>query len=187
MYKNHILFLVITLVLITAGCDRSNNNPGWDYFPDMFYSKAYETDSENPNFKDRLTMREPVEGTIPREMMVFPYEKTDEDRIRAGKDLRNPFDTLSPELLNRGHKVYTTFCIDCHGEKGDGKGFLFTSGKYPFPPASLISDKAKNLAEGEIFHTITVGFGVMGAHGSQIRPDDRWKAILYIRKELQQK
>ena len=25
----------------------------------------------------------------------------------------------------------------------------------------------------------------MGAHGSQIRPDDRWKLVLYIRK-LQQ-
>jgi hypothetical protein len=27
-----------------------------------------------------------------------------------------------------------------------------------------------------------MGFGSMGAHGSQIRPEDRWKLILYIRK-----
>jgi len=37
------------------------------------------------------------------------------------------------------------------------------------------------LKDGEIFHTITLGFGSMGAHGAQIRPEDRWKIVLYIR------
>jgi hypothetical protein len=43
----------------------------------------------------------------------------------------------------------------------------------------------KERPDGEIFHTITLGFGVMGPHGFMIRPEDRWKTILYIRKELQ--
>jgi mono/diheme cytochrome c family protein len=83
--------------------------------------------------------------------------------------------------------VFQTYCKICHGEAGDGKGFLFTSGKYPYPPASLINDKMKAAPDGEIYHVITVGFGIMGAYGTQIRPDDRWKTIMYIRKELQKK
>ena len=41
---------------------------------------------------------------------------------------------------------------------------------------------ADNLKDGEIFHSITLGFGSMGAHGSQIRTEDRWKLVLYIRR-----
>ena len=39
--------------------------------------------------------------------------------------------------------------------------------------------------DGEIFHSITVGFGIMGAHGGMIRQEDRWKIILHIRENLQ--
>jgi hypothetical protein len=49
-------------------------------------------------------------------------------------------------------------------------------------PRTLVSESASGLKDGEIFHTITLGLGSMGAHGSQIRPDDRWKLILYIRQ-----
>jgi hypothetical protein len=53
------------------------------------------------------------------------------------------------------------------------------------PPASLIAERALNRSEGELFHSITVGFGVMGAHGSQITEQDRWKIVHYIREDLQ--
>jgi hypothetical protein len=69
---------------------------------------------------------------------------------------------------------------------GDGKGRLYTSGKYPFPPANLLSDKIRNHPEGEIYHVISVGFGVMAEHGSMISHDDRWKAVMYIKNHLHQ-
>ena len=75
--------------------------------------------------------------------------------------------------------------MSCHGEQGDGQGHLFTSQRYPYPPASLVSDKVKDLKDGEIYHSITVGYGIMGAHGNMIRPEDRWKIILHIRENLQ--
>jgi hypothetical protein len=37
------------------------------------------------------------------------------------------------------------------------------------------------LKDGEIFHTITVGYGSMGAHGSQIKAEDIWSLVLYVR------
>ena len=84
----------------------------------------------------------------------------------------------------RGKTVYSTFCAGCHGDKGAGDGPLFTGGLYPLKPRILTGNAADNLKDGEIFHTITLGFGSMGAHGSQIRTEDRWKVVLYIR-ELQ--
>lgn len=175
-----IAFLFLISVLL-ASCNRDRNNPGWDYFPDMFYSTAYESFTKNPNFADSMTMRVPVAGTVPRGFTPFEYTLDPESRIKAGKDLVNPFLSDS-DLLLRGKAVYATFCIGCHGISGKGDGHLFTSKLYPLKPRSLVADNAVKLHDGEIFHSITLGFGSMGAHGSQIRPEDRWKVILYIRK-----
>jgi hypothetical protein len=101
IYKTVILgFLLVNLY----SCNRDNNNPGWDYFPDMFYSTAYETYSKNPNFEDGMTMRGPVRGTVPRGFTPFEYTNAPESRIKAGKELLNPI-TSTPEALLRGKLV----------------------------------------------------------------------------------
>jgi hypothetical protein len=41
---------------------------------------------------------------------------------------------------------------------------------------------AVNMTDGEIYHVISRGNGLMSGYGSQIEPDDRWKIILYLRK-----
>lgn len=181
MWKTLKYILPVILLLAVSACNRDRNNPGWDYFPDMFYSTAYETYSKNPNFDDGMTMRVPVTGTVPRDFIPFDYTNDPESRILAGKELANPFPS-TPANISRGEVVYTTFCIGCHGTKGEGDGRLFTSGLYPLKPLSVSGATAEKLKDGEIFHTITLGLRSMGAHGSQIHPDDRWKLVLYIRK-----
>jgi hypothetical protein len=183
IYSPGKLFKTVFLVFLLANlcsCNRERNNPGWDYFPDMFYSTAYETYSKNPNFKDGMTMRAPVPGTIPRDFSPFYYTNDPESRIKAGKELVNPV-LVTPEALSRGKTVYSTFCIGCHGSSGKGDGNLFPSGLCPLKPLPLTAGSAVNLKDGEIFHTITLGIRSMGAHGSQIIPEDRWKLIIYIR------
>jgi mono/diheme cytochrome c family protein len=171
------VLLIIFLLSLTA-CDRTNNDPGFDYFPDMFYSKAYETNSENPNFADGKTMREPVKGTVPLGMIPYPYEKNDADRALAGIELVNPL-PVNDENMKRGEAAYKIFCVNCHGINAGGNGQLYTSGLYAFKPASLVNEKMTNAPDGEFYHVITVGQGVMMAHGSQIRLDDRWKIVMY--------
>ena len=39
--------------------------------------------------------------------------------------------------------------------------------------------------ETDIYHVITVGWGIMGEHGSMIKQEDRWKIAMYIKTELQ--
>ena len=172
---------LILLVFLHYGCDRNRNKPGWDYFPDMFYSTAYETFTKNPNFKDGMTMRVPVHGTVPRDFTPFSYTIDEESRIKAGIELSNP-EPATAETLLRGKTVYTAFCAGCHGDTGAGDGILPGSGLYPMQPRLLTGNDADKLKDGEIFHTITLGFGSMGAHGSQISSDDRWKIVHYIRQ-----
>jgi hypothetical protein len=172
---------IIFFSVILNGCDSDRNKPGWDYFPDMFYSTAYESFTKNPNFEDGMTMRQPVPGTVPRDFTTFNYTIDPDSRIRAGMEMVNP---VSPteEALIQGKKAYSTFCLGCHGASGAGNGSLYTSGLYPLEPRNLTDSVSKNLRDGEIFHSITLGFGSMGAHGSQIRTEERWKIVVYIRK-----
>ncbi|MFH0757167.1 MAG: cytochrome c [Bacteroidota bacterium] len=183
MNRNFILAAIA--LMATISCDRTRSSTGWDYMPDMYYSNAYESYTANPNFPDSLTMRTPVEGTVPRDMVPFAWVKSDEDRIAAGEALVSPLDA-SEENLARGREVYNIFCLNCHGTAGDGQGYLYASKRYPYPPGNLVSNKVKVRKDGEIYHSITVGYGIMGAHGSMIRPEDRWKIILHIRENLQQ-
>jgi mono/diheme cytochrome c family protein len=166
--------------VILGSCDRQRNMRGYDYIPDMAYSQAYETYSENPNFKDTMTMRVPVPGTVPRGLIPFRYTIDPESRIKAGKELVNPF-PHTDEVISAGKIVFTTFCIGCHGARGVGDGQLYSSGLYPVKPREISGDIASKLKDGEIFHTITLGFGPMGPHRAQIKPEDRWKLVHYVR------
>jgi mono/diheme cytochrome c family protein len=182
-YIHRSFFSLLLLAAVTT-CDRDRKHPGWDYFPDMAYSNAYETYTPNEIFADGKTNQAPVDGTVSRDALPFAYGPSTEERARAGRELANPLDATE-EYLERGLKVYEAFCMSCHGPGGDGQGHLVTSGVYKYPVRTLVSEEMKARPDGEIFHSITLGFGVMGPHGFMIRPEDRWKTILYIRKELQ--
>ncbi len=177
---------VLLTGLIFSGCDRTRHDKGYEYFPDMAHSLAAETYAPNTSFADGANMRTPPEGTVPRGIVPYAYPATPEGRELAGKELVNPVEA-STENMQEGQRLYTVFCASCHGTAGDGKGSLHTSGKYVLPPASLIADNLKAKPSGEIYHVITTGWGVMGAHGAQIKPEDRWKIVHFIEKNLQGK
>jgi mono/diheme cytochrome c family protein len=95
----------------------------------------------------------------------------------------NPF-LPGDDVLSRGKLIYNIICIGCHGASGKGDGQLYSSGLYPLKPREISGVPTSKLMDGEIFHTITLGFGSMMPHGAQIRTEDRWKVVLYVR-ELQ--
>jgi mono/diheme cytochrome c family protein len=181
-----VLPAAVFLALITASCDRTRNQKGYEYFPDMAHSLAYETYTTNKVFTKGMTEQMPVAGTIPRGIIPYQYPATPEGRTLAGKELTCPVDA-TPANLGQGKDLFTRFCIGCHGELGNGLGHLFTSGKFTIQPASLINERMTIAPIGEVFHVITLGWNTMGAHGSQIRPDDRWRIALYVKNELQKK
>jgi len=177
---------VMLMVLFVVSCDRTREDKGYEYFPDMAHGYDYKTWSENPAMDDGRTMRKPVEGTIPRHMQPYPYAADFEGRELAGKNLRNPL-VVTPKMLEEGKELYAIFCAQCHGIEGDGKGWLHTSGKYVIPPTSLVDERIVAQPQGETYHVISAGWGVMGEHGSLLSPEQRWKIVAFIEQIIQEK
>ncbi len=170
--------------LLFQSCDRTRIQKGYEYFPDMAHSLAYETYAPSKGAKNGITMQMPVLGSIPREMIPYQYPATPEGRLLAGKELVCKLEASDTNLV-RGKEMFTIYCQNCHGTAGKGDGHLYTSGKFTMQPASLISERMLIAPIGEVYHVITMGWNTMGAHGPQIRPDDRWKIALYVKNTLQ--
>jgi mono/diheme cytochrome c family protein len=173
------LFLGLGVVIAISSCNDDPKSPGYEYMPDMYRSPSYETNSVNPNFKDSLTDRKPVAGTIPRgtTYMPYPYPNTPEGYEAAGRDLKNPFETNEANLAEGKH-LFENFCMHCHGPEGRGDGSIIQNGKFPPPPS--YSGPLKDLPVGKMFHTITYGKNLMGSHASQLNQTERWKVIMYV-------
>lgn len=184
--KRLLLPAALVLAITLSSCDRTRNQKGYEYFPDMAHSLAFETYTTNTVLAKGMTEQMPVAGTIPRGIIPYQYPATPEGRTLAGKELVCPKEA-SPENLARGAVLFTRFCIGCHGADGSGKGHLYTSGKFAIQPASLINERMTAAPIGEVFHVITLGWNTMGAHGPQIRPDDRWLIAMYVKNQLQKK
>ena len=177
-------FVLALSALLLVSCDRTRIQKGYEYFPDMAHSLAFETYSSDSAMANGITMQLPVEGSIPREMIPYQYPATPEGRLLAGKELVCELKADEANLA-RGKEMFTIFCQNCHGIAGKGDGHLYTSGKYTMQPASLVSERVLAAPIGEVYHVITMGWNTMGAHGPQIRPNDRWMIALYVKNILQ--
>ena len=120
----------------------------------------------------------PAPGTIPRGFKPFHYGPGFDEADRAGRELPNPFAPTAANLA-RGAYVFANNCAVCHGESGAGDGPVIP--KYPNPP-SLKTERAQQTPDGTYFHVVTLGRNNMPPHAAQVAAEDRWKAILYIRK-----
>lgn len=183
------LFIYILVPLIMMACNRGKNNPGYDYMgsKDMYYTKFYKAYSPNPNFSDSITNQLPAEGAIARGKMPFPYPgatlaERAVNQAKASKELTNPVE-ISEDVLANGKEQYRIFCSSCHGEMGKGDGHLYASKLFLAKPTSLVEAYVQGKPDGEIYYVITHGSisGLMGPHGSQIEPEDRWNIVHYIR------
>ena len=171
------------------------DDPGRAYMPDMYYSRAYETfgyNDVNGEF-DSLKKRGinytalPVNGTVARGDMLSYHISADSAGIAAAETLKSPLDTLSvsKEAMVEAQRLYLVNCGICHGTGLDGNGPLYNGGNGPFPvaPRNLTDDYTKKLTDGHIYHVITYGIRTMGSYASQLRPDQRWWVIKYVRSK----
>lgn len=155
------------------------SRPNFEVFPDMAHSARSNAFSPSKVFADGQTLQRPPEGAIPRGWLPLHYRATPEDAARAGAELVNPFAAADPQVRSRGAFVFTTWCQPCHGAGGRGDGPVAQRG-FP-PPASLLSGKAVEMRDGQLFHILTYGQANMPSYASQISREDRWKAVSYVR------
>ena len=170
--------LLVLGALGLMACDSPGSKPGFVVLPGMVYSVPYDSYDTHPEIGKIL--RGPPEGTVALGAEPFTYGPGPEEAKRAAAELTSPVTgPLAGRDLARAQKIYGTFCSVCHGTGGEGDGPII--GKFPNPP-SLLADKARGLPEGQMFHIVTLGQGLMPGHGGQIRAPDRWLAIAYVRR-----
>jgi mono/diheme cytochrome c family protein len=169
--------VLLAPVLLALGCRSDPAIPSIEYIPEMVDSVAYDSFAPNPVTPDGKTLLAPVPGTIARGRMPLHYGPGPEEARRAGRDLVNPLPATDANLA-RGKAVFQTFCAVCHGAGGLGDGPLVP--RFPAPP-SLIADRARKMPDGQMFHILTHGQGLMAGYAAQVGRNDRWRVIHYIR------
>jgi mono/diheme cytochrome c family protein len=137
----------------------------------------------------RMNMRIPPANTVKRTSNGWlPYRAANDTvGLRLSNKLINPLDSTEAVIAS-GKALFEMYCKHCHGAKGAGDGKVASGvtidgvehSAYP-GVANLKGDAYLNITEGHIFHVITYGKGLMGAHGSQVSPEDRWKIAKYVK------
>lgn len=160
-----------------AGCGAEGDRPGMQILPGMVDSGTVHAFDESPVHAGSPALALPPPGAVPQGARLFEYGAGPAEAQRAGRELVNPFAPTEANLA-RGKQVFENVCIVCHGPRGEGDGTII--GRFPNPP-SLLAAHARALPDGQLFHVILRGQGIMPSHAAQVLPDDRWKVILHVR------
>jgi mono/diheme cytochrome c family protein len=194
-----LLIFVVTCVSVVgiAGFRGSaSRRPQIELFPDMVRQNKVRPETPSDFFPDEMSSRLVPPGTVPHngpyvvsgEVLmiggkpVYPYENVPVNTGRVPGTTNfvplNPL-PITRQLLDRGQQRYQINCLPCHGPAGDGKGI---TGKYGMISMANFHDKRLiDMADGEIFNTITHGKNLMGAYGANVTVEDRWAIIAYVR------
>ncbi|MEQ8767946.1 MAG: c-type cytochrome [Planctomycetota bacterium] len=163
---------------LALGCEADGDRPGFIVLPDMVESTALDTFAVDTSSPSGGALRLPPPGTVPWEVPWDGYGPGPEEAARAGLELTSPPLATAGDR-ERGQRLYETFCQVCHGPGGEGDGPVI--GAFPNPP-SLLAEHARQMADGQIYHVIRHGQGIMASYAGQVRPLDRWRIVLYVRR-----
>ena len=164
--------------------------PEWA-FPGMKHQPKPYSQGSSKFFADGRADRAPVPGTVMArtpapEKEPDDHPVRDDDRLYAGKNPDGSFArgfppalTVDLKFIERGQDRYSIYCLPCHGAVGDGQGITKKYGMGATP--TYHDDRLRQIAEGEIYNTITNGKGNMLSYADKLVPADRWAVIAYVR------
>jgi mono/diheme cytochrome c family protein len=188
------LLLAAHCTLLTVGCRRDMQDQ-----PKM---KPYRATSF---YKDGLSSRQPVAGTVARGLLNADSEYfTGKKAGRTAQVSTQPVASPQPnatglpqgaaafpddvevfpipvthDLVVRGKERFEIFCTACHGMTGNGDGMVVRRGFRR--AASFNDDRLRQAPVGHFFDAMTNGWGAMPSYAHQIPVKDRWAIIAYIR------
>lgn len=183
--------IVVVGVMLIAGRrgDLSRNRP-LQIFPDMKRQAKLRPMNANGFFANGLSSQLPQPGTIAQEKPllvagkeVYSFEDApvNTGRVPGATNFveLNPF-PVTAQFLARGQRQFTIYCSPCHGQTAEGTGITKKIGAMAVV-ANLHDKRIVELADGEIFNTVSYGKGVMQGYAPQITTEDRWAVIAYLR------
>jgi mono/diheme cytochrome c family protein len=202
-----LIFLLIGVAIVAVFGFRGQTSTGSpiEVFPDMVRQMKVRAQAPLAFFADGRGSRVPVAGTVPMgyempkanseaspgaapvpsEMNAQPHLgfSSGTDYFNTGKMGTNwgtgfPL-PVNNDLMERGKQRFNINCAICHGPTAAGNGMTKQYGLATV--VSLQEEKYRNMADGEIFDTITHGKSTMLAYGPNVSVTDRWAIIAYLR------
>lgn len=144
---------------------------------DMHDQPKYSALEASAFFPDNSSARPPIEGTVARGQLredLALYTGTINDEPVNFF----PF-PIDDQIMARGRERFEVYCSPCHGRTGAGDGMIVQRG-FSRPPR-LDDQRLRDAPVGYFFGVITNGFGAMPDHAAQIKVEDRWAIVAYIR------
>ena len=188
-----LIFIVCGLAVVGIAGKRGSltRNRPLQIFPDMKKQLKLRPQTPNAFFANGLSSQLPVAGTVPQSKPIviagreyFPYEDVPVFTGRLPGTTTNFVENnplpVTVELMKRGQERFTIYCSPCHGQTGEGNGITKKIGAMAVV-ANLHDKRIVEMADGEIFNTISNGKNLMGAYGPNVPVQDRWAIIAYLR------
>lgn len=159
-------------------------------FPGMDRQPKLRPQEANGFFANGLSSQLPPAGTVARSEpvaaltgAVYAYEDSPVNTGRTTGTTNfvatNPL-PIDAAMLQHGRERFDIYCAPCHGRLGDGNGITRKIGDMA-AVANLHDKRIVEMADGEIFNTITFGKNTMGAYGPLVPAADRWAIVAYLR------
>ena len=177
-------FLVVLAISILGFRGRIFTKPPMDVFPEWAFpgmkrQPKYKPQAESAFFSDGRVDRPIPARTVSRD----PLRPVDlsTGKLAEGAWVRGfPASVVvDAKLMARGHERYAIYCQPCHGALGDGNGITKQYGMGAIP--TYHDDRLRQMAEGEIYNTITLGKGTMLPYADKLLPEERWAVVLFVR------
>ena len=202
-----LIFLLIGIAIVAVFGFRGQTSTGSpiEVFPDMVRQMKVRAQAPLAFFADGRGSRVPVAGTVPIGYDMpkanseaspgaapVPSERNAQPHLgfSSGSDYSNTgkmganWGTGFPlpvngDLMERGKQRFNINCAICHGPTAAGNGMTKQYGLATV--VSLQDQRIRDMADGEIFDTITNGKNTMLAYGPNVSVTDRWAIIAYLR------
>ena len=193
----YLLYFILVFVAVAAAAftifgipGHLSRKPPLEVFPDMDRQAKLRPERPFDFFTNGVSSQLPPAGTVARSTPL----KTADGEVYAFEDspvntghvtgttnfvMLNPL-VVDAASLARGREQFDIYCAPCHGRLGDGNGITKKIGVMP-AVANLHDKRIVEMADGEIFNTITRGKGLMGAYGPIVSTSDRWAIVAYTR------
>jgi mono/diheme cytochrome c family protein len=169
---------------------KMSRKPPMELFPDMDRQAKLRPMEPNHFFANGISSQLPPAGTVARSQPIetatsavyrFEDSPVNTGRVTGTTNFieTNPL-AVNTALIQRGRERFDIYCAPCHGRLGDGNGITKKIGVMP-AVANLHDKRIVEMADGEIFNTVSNGKGLMGAAGPLLPTEDRWAVIAYLR------
>jgi len=159
--------------------------PEW-IFPGMKYQSKLKPQAQSKFFADGRADRPLPAGVVPSAYGPAGQPLRNDSARFAGTDPAGDFVakipasiTVDNKLMAHGRDRYVIYCAPCHGALGDGQGITRQYGMGATP--TFHDERLRQLADGELFNTITHGKGNMLSYADKLNPDERWAVVAYVR------